>query len=80
MHRGGQHTFSRRGRCGGISIDPSALCKAIEGCEKKLRPIFLTRRSSSVSGLSGVLRLLLRGANFTNDSSHSTWCSGGVRG
>lgn len=42
MHRGGQHAFSGRVRCGGISIDPSALNKAIEGCEVKVRPIFLT--------------------------------------
>lgn len=54
--------------------------KPSRACEVKVRPIFLTRRSSSVSGLSGVLRLLLRSANLTNGSSHSTWCSGGVRG
>lgn len=80
VHGGWQHTFSRRSRCGGISIDPSALYKAIEGLRSEGEANFLTWRSSSVSGLSGVLRLLLRGANLTNGSSHSTWCSGGVRG
>lgn len=41
-----------------------------------LRPLFLTWRVVISVRIERGVRLLRRGANFTNDKSHTPWCSG----